>query len=64
VLRSPAGVEASVRQGRGRKLLFLINHREDKQTVPVPRGKRELLTGARTGNTLVLRGHGVAVLRL
>ena len=64
VVRPPAGVEASVRQGKGRKLLFLINHTETPQTVTVPKGKRELLTGEATGESLRLGIFGVAVIRL
>ncbi|MCE9615823.1 MAG: beta-galactosidase [Lentisphaerae bacterium] len=60
----PEGVEASVREGQGRRLLFLINHTEDAQRVTVPAGKRELLSGKRTTTTLALARHGVAVVRL
>lgn len=62
--RPPAGVEASVRQGGGRKLLFLINHTQTAQTVTVPKGKRELLTGKATGDSLRLETFGVAVIKL
>jgi beta-galactosidase GanA len=64
VVRPPQGVEASVRQGQGKRLLFLINHTEEKKTVAVPAGKRDLITGKKTENTLDLDIHGVAVLRL
>jgi beta-galactosidase len=60
----PAGVEASVREDRGRKLLFLLNHTEAPQTVNVPAGCRELLSGRSTGKTLTLDLFGVAVVRL
>ena len=36
VVRPPAGVEVSVRQGQGRKVLFLLNHLEQPMTVEVP----------------------------
>jgi len=64
VLRPPAGVEATVRAGKGRRLLFLINHNETPTTVSVPAGKRELLTGKTTGKELALDRFGVAVIRL
>jgi len=48
-VRPPEGVEVSVRQGRGKRLLFVINHAEQRQSVTVPAGKTELLTGKRTG---------------
>ena len=60
----PEGVEASVREGNERRLLFLINHTETSQTVPVPAGKTELLTGVETGDTLVLACYGVAVIAM
>ena len=60
----PPGVEVSLRQGRGRKLLFLLNHTETEQTVTVPAGKRELITGATTGSQLKLGIFGVAVIKL
>jgi beta-galactosidase len=64
IVTPPAGVELSVREGEGRKLLFLLNHTEEPQTVPVPKGKRELLSGAATGETLTLDRYGVAVVKL
>jgi beta-galactosidase len=63
-VRPPAGVEASVRSGGGKKLLFLINHTEERQTVAVPAGKIELLSGAATGAKIVLDRYGVAVIKL
>ncbi len=63
-LRPPAGVEMSVRRGGGRRILFVVNHTEERKSVPVPAGKRELLAGRRTGGTLDLDRHGVAVIEL
>ena len=64
IVQPPAGVEASLREGNGRKLLFLINHTEQKQTVRVPAGKLELLTETETTDTLELDRFGVAVIKL
>jgi len=64
VVNPPAGVEVSMRQGKGRKLLFLMNHTEAPQTVTVPKGKRELLTGKVTGDSVRLEIFGVAVIKL
>ncbi len=64
VVRPPAGVEVSLREGAGRKLLFLINHTDEEKEVAVPAGKRELLSGKTSAATLTLKTHGVAVLRL
>lgn len=60
----PDGVEVSVREGAGKRLLFLLNHTTEAKTVTVPPGNRDLLTGARTGQTLELGTYGVAVLEL
>jgi len=64
VCRPPAGVEASVRQGKGKRLLFLVNFTEENKTVEVPAGKRELLTGGTTRKALELQRFGVSVIRL
>lgn len=64
VVAPPAGVEASVREGDGKRLLFLINHTEATQIVNVPAGKRELLAGATTTSTLELGRYDVAVIQL
>jgi len=63
-LTLPSGVEASVREGEGKRLLFLINHTEKPQTVAVPAGKRELITGKKTGAEIELGIFGVAVVKL
>ena len=64
VVKPPAGVEASVRQGKGRKLLFLMNESEQPQTVSVPAGKLEVLSGRKTKSELTLPRFGVAVIRM
>lgn len=64
LLAPPEGVEVSVREGNGRRLLFLVNHTEEMQTVPVPAGVRDLLGGRETGEALTLDRYGVAILQL
>jgi beta-galactosidase len=59
-----AGVEASVREGDGKRLLFLVNHTEEKKTVAVPKGKKELLRGSITSDTIELGRYEVAVVKL
>jgi beta-galactosidase len=58
----PEGVEASVRQGDGKKLVFLINHSETTQYVEVEPGKRDLLSDQVLGNQVTLGPYGVAVI--
>gem|GEM_PF-4777711 len=45
VVHPPLGVEASIRQGQGRRLRFLLNHTGEPKTVTVPQGRPELLSG-------------------
>jgi beta-galactosidase len=63
-VQPPAGVEASVREGGGKRLVFLINHTEEKKVVAVPKGKTELLSGKTTGAKIELDRYGVAVIKL
>jgi beta-galactosidase len=60
----PYGVEVSLREGGGKRLLFLINHLDVAQEVYVPAGKLELLRGTFTSDPLTLERYDVAVLRL
>ena len=64
VVHPPLGVEASIRQGQGRRLLFLLNHTDEPKTVTVPQGRPELLSGTKTGDSLTIDRFGVAVLAL
>lgn len=64
IVKPPPGVEVSVRQARGRKCLFLINHTEGDQTVKIPSGRKELITGATTKGEIKLGAFGVAVVKL
>jgi beta-galactosidase len=64
VITPPVGVEATVREGKGKRLLFLVNHLEDAKTVSVPAGKKELITGKTTGSTLTLNAYDVAVVKM
>ena len=60
----PDGVEVSVRQRNGRKLLFLMNHTQQPKIVEVPAGGTELLSNNRTKKILSLNRFGVAVILL
>ncbi len=64
VVHPPLGVEASIRQGQGRRLLFLMNHTDEPKTVTVPQGRPELLSGTKTGDSLTIDRFGVAILEL
>lgn len=62
-IEPPDGVEAAVREGAGRRLLFLVNHTEEAKTVTVPPGAVRLL-GKGRGTEVELAPYGVEVLRL
>lgn len=64
VIKPPVGVEVSVREGQGKKLLFLINHTEEPQTVSVPANCAELISGRTTGEKWELDRYEVAVVKL
>ena len=64
VVDPPVGVEASLRQGQGKRLLFLINHTDEPKTVGVPQDKLELLTGTKTGGSVKIDRFDVAVIEL
>jgi beta-galactosidase len=64
VVDPPRGVEASIRQGQGRRLLFLINHTDEPKTVGVPQDKLELLTGTKTRGSIKIDRFDVAVIEL
>ncbi len=64
LVKPPLGVEVSIRQGNGQKLLFVINHTEEQQTVNIPAGKTELLTGKTTNGSITLARFDVAIIKL
>jgi beta-galactosidase len=64
IVEPPAGVEVSVRENDQRRLLFLVNHTPEEQTVGVPQANRELITGRQAGRTWKLEPFGVAVIEL
>jgi len=64
LVHPPNGVEVSIRQGHGKKLLFLMNHTQQSKSVDVPEGRIELLSNTRTKTTLRLDRFGVAVVLL
>lgn len=61
----PAGVEVSLREGQGRKVLFLQNTTADPATVPsVPVGAELLEQVQHAGGSLSLAPYGCAVIKL
>jgi beta-galactosidase len=64
LVKPPVGVEVSIRQSDDQKLLFVINHTDQLQTVSIPKGKLELLTDKTTKDTITLDKFDVAVIKL
>jgi hypothetical protein len=54
-------VEASIRQGGGKRLAFLINHTDTERSVAIPPGKRDALANRVLGDRVTLGAYGVAV---
>lgn len=63
-VQPPEGVEAVVREGEGRRLLFLVNHTEETKRVAVPSGCLRLLGEGKTGPELEIGPYGVEIIRL
>jgi beta-galactosidase len=64
IIKPPIGIEVSIREGDGKKLLFIINHTEKKQTVSIPKGKNELIGQSKTNDTIEIDRLGVAIILL
>ncbi len=64
LLHPPNGVEVSIRQKHGKKLLFLINHTQQPKIVDIPGGGIELLNNNKIKKTLRLNKFDVAVILL
>lgn len=66
VLKTPHGVEATLRCNEKNEFLFLLNHEKIEQSVTLPKDGTELLTGQaeRKGNQFVLPPYGVAILKM
>jgi beta-galactosidase len=62
-IEPPEGVEVSVREGNGRRMLFLVNHTGETQRVQVPAGCTCLPEGGTIGPEIELPAFDVAVLR-
>ncbi|MBN1807928.1 MAG: beta-galactosidase [Planctomycetes bacterium] len=64
ILAPPAGVEATMREGNGRKIVFLVNHTEEEKEVGLPFAGTELISGKKTGMSARLGRYGVAVIEI
>ena len=65
VLRTPAGVEATVRESQQARFLFLLNHTGRPATLSLGRHHgRDLISGQRAAKKLTLPALGAAVIQL
>jgi beta-galactosidase len=63
-VRTPAGVEVTVRESKGRRFLFLLNHTDRVVKVALGRQRgRELITGKSVAGAISLRALGAAVIQ-
>ncbi len=62
-LATPEGVEAVERWKEGRRLLFLLNHADEAQSVVLPGPMTDLLTGNKVTEQATLEAKGVMILR-
>ncbi|RJS93485.1 beta-galactosidase [Salinisphaera sp. Q1T1-3] len=60
----PTGIDATLREAEGRRLLFLLNTEHTPTRITNPPTGTDLLTGATVEDTLALNGYGCAVIRL
>ena len=60
----PSGIEVTVRQAGGKRWVFVLNHKPETQTIPLPHPGTDLLTGQSRSGSLELRGYGVQVLQI
>ncbi len=58
----PEDVELMTREGKGRRIVILINHRSEARTVTLPAAMRDVLGGSSV-RSVVLQAEGVAVLQ-
>ena len=66
LLDAPAGVEVALRETDSRRLLFVLNHNPDAQTVTLPPGRRyrELLSQGELAGTATIQGYDVWILEI
>jgi beta-galactosidase len=62
-LEVPQGVEVTVRKAGDKQWIFLLNHAPTSQSVNIPKGFTDLLTGKTYAGKIDLSAYGVLVLR-
>ncbi|MGI5917544.1 MAG: beta-galactosidase [Anaerolineae bacterium] len=62
--RTPAGVEATIREGDGRRLLFLVNHNMAPTAVALEGHYRDLISNEMVSGEVIVEGQAARVLRI
>ena len=62
-LEVPPGVELTVRRAGDKQWIFVLNHAPVSQSVSIPRGFTDLLTGETHTGKVDVSGYGVRVLQ-
>ncbi|MBI4556814.1 MAG: beta-galactosidase [Candidatus Hydrogenedentes bacterium] len=60
----PDGVEITQRKGDAGRIVFIINHRAERQTLELPGKMQDLLTEEIVGPQVKVASHGVLILRV
>jgi beta-galactosidase len=64
MMELPRGIEMTVRQGGGKRWIFLMNQKPEPQAVKLAKPGTDLLTGQARSGEIELSAYGVQVLRL
>ncbi len=59
----PEGVEITERRGKDKRIVFILNHTPDRQTVTLPKACLDLLANEKVGPEVTLSANGVLILR-
>jgi len=62
VLMTDADVEVTLREGGGRRLIFVLNHNAEPTQIQLTRGYHELIADQQVSGVLVVEGHGAKIL--
>jgi beta-galactosidase len=59
----PAGVEVTQRRGKKQRIVFILNHTTERQTITLPKACLDLITDKKIGPEVTLAANGVLILR-
>jgi len=59
----PEGVEVTQRRGKKQRVVFILNHTTDRQTITLPKACLDLISDEKVGPEVTLAANGVLILR-